>query len=191
MLYSFIGGVVMFTRQVNEAIYLRMLSARDADDLFSLTDRSRDYLQKWLSWLEGTTSVEDSLQYIKHTFYAYNNRQGVHAGIFYHEELVGVVAFHRLDYTNRIGTIGYWLGEEFQGKGIMTDAVASIVTYGFEDLRLNRIEIRVAPENTASRAIPERLRFTKEGRLRQAERLYDTYVDHIIYSMLAEEWSVK
>lgn len=116
MLYSFIGGVVMFTRQVNEAIYLRMLSARDADDLFSLTDRSRDYLQKWLSWLEGTTSVEDSLQYIKHTFYAYNNRQGVHAGIFYHEELVGVVAFHRLDYTNRIGTIGYWLGEEFQGK---------------------------------------------------------------------------
>lgn len=181
----------MFTREVNDAIYLRMLSARDADALFSLTDNSRSYLRKWLSWLDDTTSTDDSLQYIKHTFYAYNNRQGIHAGIFYHGELVGVVAYHRLDYTNRIGAIGYWLGEEFQGKGIMTEAVSSIVTYGFEGLRLNRIEIRVAPENTASRAIPERLRFTEEGRLRQTEKLYDTYMDHIIYSMLAEEWKVK
>lgn len=181
----------MFTRQVNDLIYLRMLSARDADALFALTDTSRGYLRKWLPWLDDTNNVEDSLEYIKHTFYAYNNRQGIHAGIFYKEELVGVVAFHRLDYTHRIGTIGYWLGEKFQGRGIMTQTVASIVTYGFEELRLNRIELRVAKENITSRAIPERLQFTKEGVLRQAERLYDMYVDHIIYSMLAEEWDKK
>lgn len=168
-----------------------MLSARDAHDLYRLTDDSRSYLKKWLPWLDHTKTEEDSLEFIKSTFYTYNNRKGITAGIFWQNELVGVVSFNHLDFTNNIGTIGYWLGEDFQGKGIMTKAVSGLVTYGFDDLQLNRIEIRVATGNNPSRAIPERLQFTQEGILRQAERLENHYVDHILYSMLKSEWSQK
>lgn len=168
-----------------------MLSARDAEALFTLTDESRTYLKKWLPWLDQTKSAEDSLEFIKGTFYTYNNRQGITAGIFLHEQLVGVIAYNTLDYTNNTGTIGYWLGERHQGKGIMTKAVSSLVTYGFEDLHLNRIEIRIATGNKQSIAIPERLHFTKEGVLRQVEWLYDQYVDHVVYSMLISEWHTK
>lgn len=178
----------MFTLEVNEDIYLRMLSARDAEDMFTLIDTSREYLRRWLPWIEETKQVEDSLEFIKHTFYAYNNRQGLTAGIFYRDTFVGVIGYNRLDFTNHIGTIGYWLGEKYQHQGIMTKTVAAITTYGFEELRLNRIEIRVAPENKSSIAIPERLQFTKEGTLRQAEKLYGHYVDHHLFSMLKEEW---
>ena len=180
----------MFTLKVDDQIFLRMLSARDAESLFALTDRSREYLREWLPWLDDTNSAEDSLQYIKHTFHIYNNRKGITAGIFYEEELVGIVSFNQLDFTNDIGAVGYWLGEEFQGKGIMTKTVQSLTTYGFEHLKLNRIEIRVATKNLPSQAIPERLKFTEEGILRQAEKLYNDYVDHILYSMLKEEWTV-
>lgn len=182
---------MMFTLQVDDAIYLRMLSARDAEAMFMLIENSREYLRTWLPWIDATKQVEDSLEFIKHTFYAYNNRAGVTAGIFYHGEFVGVIAFNRLDFTNRIGVIGYWLGEDFQKRGIMTKTVAAFTTYGFDELDLNRIEIRVATENKASIAIPEKLKFLKEGTLRQVENLNDTYVDHELFSMLKEEWKRK
>ena len=53
---------------------------------------------------------------------------------------------------------------------------------------LNRVEIRAAPENRRSRAIPERLGFTEEGTLRQAERVGERYLDSAVYAMLAEDW---
>jgi ribosomal-protein-serine acetyltransferase len=51
-----------------------------------------------------------------------------------------------------------------------------------------RVEVRAAPENARSRAIPERLSFTQEGTLRQVERVGDRYLDNVIYAMLAEDW---
>ena len=53
---------------------------------------------------------------------------------------------------------------------------------------LNRIEIRCATQNVRSRAIPERLGFKEEGLIRDAEWLYDHYVDHIVYGMLESDW---
>ncbi|MEN1761147.1 GNAT family protein [Anoxynatronum sibiricum] len=53
---------------------------------------------------------------------------------------------------------------------------------------LNRVEIRCATGNHKSRAIPQQLRFVAEGVLREAEWLYDHYVDHVVYAMLASEW---
>ena len=67
-------------------------------------------------------------------------------------------------------------------------ACKAYIAYGFNELDLNRIEIRVAEENKKSRAIPEKLGFQEEGKIRQAEWLYDHYVDHVIYGLLAEEW---
>lgn len=181
-------GNAIFILHIDEEMQLRMLSARDANALFSLTNASREYLQKWLPWLDNIKSEEDTLEFIKSTFYTYNNRQAITAGIFLYEELVGVISFQSLDFTHNIGTIGYWLGEKYQGRGVMTKAVEHLVTYGFENLQLNRIEIRVATRNESSIAIPKRLQFKNEGILRQAERLHQRYVDHVMYSMLREEW---
>jgi len=70
----------------------------------------------------------------------------------------------------------------------MRKACRSLVEYAFDEWHLNRVEIRCAVGNTKSRAIPERLGFKSEGILREAEWLYDHYVDHIIYGMLARDW---
>ena len=70
----------------------------------------------------------------------------------------------------------------------MSRALKAVIDYGFKELGLNRIEVCVATENEKSRALPERFGFTEEGILRQAEWLYDHYVDHIVYRLLREEW---
>ena len=53
---------------------------------------------------------------------------------------------------------------------------------------MNRVEIHCAAENTRSCAIPKRLGFTQEGILRDAQWLYDRYVDMVVYGLLAREW---
>src|SRR5699024_3070522 len=181
----------MFVNKVDQDVFLRMLQAKDAEALFRLTDESRTVLREWLSWVDETKNIENSRAFIDTCFEQYNNRRGLTTGIFYKEQLAGVVGFHAFSWSNRIGYIGYWLGRDFQGRGIMTRSVRALIHYGFQDIKLNRIEIGCASGNKKSRAIPERLGFKQEGYIRQAEWLYDHYVDHIVYGMLADEWLNK
>jgi ribosomal-protein-serine acetyltransferase len=70
----------------------------------------------------------------------------------------------------------------------MTKSCIAYINYAFNELKLNRVEIRCAVENSKSRAIPEGLGFKNEGTIREAEWLYDHFVDHIVYGMLARDW---
>lgn len=178
----------MFSREIDEALELRLLDVSDAEALFQLTDGSREYLREWLGWVDTTTTVDDSRAFIEHTLRSFETRKGLTCGVFYKRKLVGTAGFNSFDWTNKIGYIGYWLSKDYQGLGIMTKVSRALTDYAFCDLKLNKVDIRAAYENERSRGIPERLGFTKEGKIRQAEWLYDHYVDHIVYGMLAREW---
>ena len=71
----------------------------------------------------------------------------------------------------------------------MTRAVRALVNHALVDEDLHRVEIRAAPDNVRSRAIPERLGFREEGLLRVSERIGDRYLDSVVYGMLAPEWA--
>ena len=66
----------------------------------------------------------------------------------------------------------------------MTTAAKTLISEGFRQLELNRIQARVATENYPSQAVCDRLGLKKEGVLRQAEWLYDHYVDLTMNSVL-------
>jgi ribosomal-protein-serine acetyltransferase len=181
----------MFLYQIDENISLRTLNVGDSEELFNLTINSKDYLKEWLGWLDYTNKVEDTREFIQATLKGVIETGGYpkSAAILYQGRIAGTIGFNEINKLHKIGVMGYWLGKEFQGNGIMTKACKAFIEYGFNELALNRIEIRVAEENKKSRAIPERLGFTEEGKIRQAEWLYDHYVDHIIYGLLADEWT--
>ena len=178
----------MFIYDVDEEISLRMLSAKDSERLFEITDNSRSYLREWLPWVDDIKTAEDSLSFIRNGFQIYAERSGLTAGIFYKSELVGVAGFNSFDWRNKIGYIGYWIAVDYQGYGIMTRVVRALTNYAFGEFKLNRVDIRAAYENIKSQAIPKRLGFNKEGHIRQAEWLYDHYVDHLVYGMLKADW---
>ncbi len=178
----------MFIIQVDAEIELKMMGHKDHVRLFELIDSNRTYLRKWLPWVDQNTSPTDSEQFVTNAFENHANRTSLSAGIFYHDELVGVIGFNTYDWRNQIGTIGYWLGEKYQGKGIMTRAVEALINYGFNKLELNRLQLFAAVENHPSRAIPENLGFTKEGIIHEHERFGDVYVDHVLYRLLKSEW---
>ncbi|WP_110926377.1 GNAT family N-acetyltransferase [Bacillus massiliglaciei] len=181
----------MLIHKIDEDVSLRLFNEADAEEFYALTIRSKAYLKKWLGWLEHTKSAADTAQHIKAGLqeFAENGGHPKSFAILYQGKIAGTISFNTIDKVNRAGTIGYWLGEEFQGKGVMTKACKALIDYGFQELDLHRIEIRAAAENKKSRSIPERLGFTEEGRVREAEWLYDHYVDHIVYGLLESEWN--
>lgn len=108
--------------------------------------------------------------------------------LVYKNHIAGVLGFNVIDHVNGIGHIGYWLGEKYNGRGIMTIAVRDLISLGFNSWPLQKVEIRCAAGNTKSRAIPERLGFRNEGTIRCAEKVNEKIHDHIIYGLLRKEF---
>ncbi|MGD6856528.1 GNAT family N-acetyltransferase [Bacillus infantis] len=181
----------MFNRELDDEISLRLYQPEDAEELFNLTIESKEYLKQWLGWLDYTRTAEDSARFIQSSLDAFE-KNGGHpqaAAIIYKGKIAGTIGFNEISPLHKIGVIGYWLGEKYQGKGIMSRAFSALVGYGYEKAGLNRIEVRAAAGNLKSRALPERFGFTEEGVIREAEWLYDHYVDHIVYGLLKKEYS--
>lgn len=178
----------MFVQHIHDQLTLRMLKMSDAKALYQLITESRSHLRKWLPWMDDGVTLAYCKELIDNNFLAHASRSSLMVGVFYEKKLVGIVTFNKYNWRSHIGYIGYWLGKAYEGKGIMTAAVRALIRYGFTNLQLNRIEIHCATENIKSAAIAERLGFQKEGVIREAEWLYDHYVDHYIYGLLKSEW---
>ncbi|MCI1857752.1 MAG: GNAT family N-acetyltransferase [Sporolactobacillus sp.] len=178
----------MFLHKIDDELSLKLIDLSDAEPIFKLTEASRPYLREWLPWPDETKTVGDSRGFILEAQRGYSENRNLTTVVLFRGKIIGVIAFNTLDWTNKKTDIGYWLGENFQGHGLMTRAARALTDYGFRGLGLHRVEIRAATGNRKSRAIPERLGFRQEGCLREAEWIHNHYVDHVVYSMLEQEW---
>lgn len=180
--------VNVFKYDISENTYLKLLDLNDAEELFELTVRSRDTLREWLLFVDNVKTVKDTERFIRSAMQQYADNNGLQAGIYYEGKLAGVIGYHQINKDHNWTSIGYWLGNDFVGKGLVTNSMKAFIDYAFDYLKVNRIEVRVAVGNIRSRTIPKILGFNEEGRLRDAEWLYDHYVDQVIYGLTAAEW---
>lgn len=166
---------------------LRLLEPRDAGELQALIEAERARLSPWMPWATEQR-MTDTEAFIRRTRQQIADDDGFQTAIVRAGRIVGMVGFHRVDWTNRSTSIGYWLAAAEEGRGTMTRAVRALVDHAFSAWELNRVVIEAAPENGRSRAIPIRLGFTEEGTLRGSGRVGDRYLDSVVYGMLAAEW---
>jgi len=102
--------------------------------------------------------------------------------------LIGTVSFTTIDQENSRASLGYWIGEPFWGKGYATEAAQEILKYGFDVLKLNRIDAEHIGSNTASRKVLQKIGMKHEGTLRQHSQMWDKVEDLELYGILAEEY---
>jgi ribosomal-protein-serine acetyltransferase len=181
----------VFVHKLSETAELRLLEERHAQELSDLTERNQEHLRAWLPWVESSRTVEDRKKFIRDSLKQFAENKGFVAGIWREGRLAGVIGYDAIDWENRSTEVGYWLGEEYQGRGLATTACRALVEHAFGELGLNRVSIACATENKKSCAIPERLGFRREGVKHQAEWLYDHFVDHVIYAAVASEWRMR
>jgi ribosomal-protein-serine acetyltransferase len=173
--------------ELSDGCHLRALEESDADALYALIDAGRAHLSRWLPWA-ADQDLDGTREFIKLTRRQLADNAGFTFAIVCDGAVAGVVGLEPVDWTHRSGSVGYWLGEQHQGRGTMTRAVSAVVEHAVSVWNLNRVEIRAAVGNVRSRALPQRLGFREEGILREAERVGDAYLDLVVYSVLASEW---
>ncbi|MCA9784092.1 MAG: GNAT family N-acetyltransferase [Calditrichaeota bacterium] len=177
--------------RVRPGVVLREFEEEHAAELFRVTDHNRTHLRRWLPWLDATRCEQDSLQFIRAVRKRVLLYFEVHFGIWVDGRLGGVIGTHQVDRVNGRTSVGYWLDQRLEGRGIVTACVATMLDHLFGELGLHKVMIQCATGNARSRAIPVRLGFTSEGVSRENEWLYDHYVDHDCFSMLEDEWRVR
>lgn len=167
------------TIKANSNLYLRILHTEDAPSLFQLTDTSREHLGKWLPWVEIMTTELDSLAFIERGLLDLEDNKAFHYGIWYDDQLVGVIGAHAWRPDEKFLEIGYWIGKDFEGQGIMPQACRNLISEMFVGDRVRTIQICCDPANERSSAIPERLLFDYVGRTKRGTeedaREVDTY----------------
>lgn len=172
---------------INDNITLELTSQKHAADLFEAVNNNREHLSRFLPWVGNMKTVDDFTRYLQHCELLYQQKTEVSFVIFFEGKAAGRIGLHYIHPHNKVAAIGYWLSKEYEGKGIILRSCKAIIQYGFETLALNRIEIKAAVENIRSQAVPEKLHFTREGLLRQAEWVNGEYLDLYLYSLLKNE----
>lgn len=105
------------------------------------------------------------------------------------KKIIGRCGLHNMNLEDKRAEIGYIMREEsFKSKGFMSEAVDRIIAYGFEEIKLNRIEAMVGINNVPSQKILHRFNFTLEGQLRQHKKMEGYFTDSKVFSLLAEEY---
>jgi ribosomal-protein-serine acetyltransferase len=174
--------------ELADEIVLRPYRMEDAEEIFAAVMANYDHLRPYLHWVVPEYSVEGVREFIGLSQKAADEKLQQGFGIFYKEKLVGSIGFVKFAWDNRATEIGYWIARDAEGKGIITRSCRALIDHAFDELDLNRIEIRCATENGRSRAVPERLGFTLEGVLRQALWRHTRLYDLAIYGLLNEDW---
>jgi ribosomal-protein-serine acetyltransferase len=177
--------------RVDDEIELRGACVADCAELYKIIDRNREHLRQWLPWVHHDFSEDDLRNFLACKEADNSARISLTTPIRYRGELCGVISLHDIVLRHRNASVGYWIDRAFSGRGIVTRACRAIVTQGFRNYHLHRIEIRCATANALSAAIPKRLGFTREGILREAEWLYDHWVDLLVFSMLEQDWTTR
>ena len=88
-------------------------------------------------------------------------------------------------------TIGYWIDRSRAGHSYMSEAVAVIAQYAFEELHLHRLEICIIPRNTRSRRVMEKLGIREEGLALRFLEINGVWEDHVRYAITVEEWDER
>lgn len=178
----------MFCLKVDQEIELQLFQLHHSEELFNLVDANRKHLREWLPWVDNMASPVQYHSIIPMWLKQFADNNGLNVGIRYRSKLAGSIGFHQIDWHNKQTSVGYFLAKGFEGRGIMTRTVRTLINYAFLDLHLNRVEIRCGVKNLKSRAIPERLGFKQEGIIRDGEFLYNRFHDLAVYGMLARDW---
>jgi RimJ/RimL family protein N-acetyltransferase len=150
-----------------DPVPMRYWSHEPIDDL----DAARDYLRDIDEGFEKRTLFQ----------WAVTERHG-------DNQLIGTVTLTTWDRVNRHAEVGFVLHPAYWGKGYASEAVCTVLAFGFDAMDLHRVEAELDPRNGASARLLERLGFRYEGLFRQRWYLYDEWCDSAFYGLLRRDF---
>lgn len=173
-------------------VAIRLLGLRNAARLKQLLLDNRRWLEEWEATYPGfirpVTSSFSMRPVIKSLLESYKNGTGIPFVIEYGGIVVGQVSVSTIVRGSvSSAQIGYWIAEEYAGRGITPLAVMMAVDYAMRMGGLHRIEICIRPENAASLRVVQKLGFRYEGRRSNYIHINNKWCDHDCFALTVED----
>jgi ribosomal-protein-serine acetyltransferase len=171
-----------------DGVELRTLHRGLATRIFQSVETERAHLGRWLPWVHATQGLPDTVKFIQNARDAFLLGEALHGAIWCENQFAGMMALRVTRKTDRVGSIGYWVRSDFQGKGVVTRLLRAFIPYCFREWRMHRLELHCATDNEKSARVAERLGFRLEGVMRESQLINGVYTDMKLYALLASEW---
>ena len=174
----------LFPLLQTERLVLRELREADVDEIFFL--RADAQVLKYLD-RKPAASKEEALNWIRLVNTAQKENNSLQWAICLKDnpQLIGTFCFWNVQKEHYRAEIGYSLHPQWQGKGIMSEAMKIALDYGFKEIKFHSLEANVNPNNTASINVLQRHKFVKEAHFRENYFYEGKFLDSAIYSLLA------
>ena len=176
-----------FPSLTTNRLHLRQIQPEDAEAIFA-TFSDEEAMQFYGH--EPHRSLDETRRSIEQTQTRYVRRETIRWGITLKDEdsVIGSCSFHHFDAGFHRAETGYELNRAFWSQGLMTEALSAILTYGFTELGLHRVEAIIDMANEPSKKLLLKLGFTYEGNLRQRYIFRDRFEDEHYFGLLQDEW---
>lgn len=168
---------------------IRLVEAKDAKSLFGLIEKNRNRL---LAYFPVTTKeisdLKSTRRFIDQKSDQADFQEQYYFLLFDQSDLVGNVTAKNIDWTVNKCELSYFIDSDSEGTGIISKALDYLIDYCFETLKLNKLYLRIVPENTRSIKLAERKGFTLEGTHKRDFKTGDgNIVDVNYYALFREE----
>ena len=173
-----------FPELKTQRLLLRRLEKTDANEMFFL--RSNENVLRYIG-REPAKTIAEVEEFINKINKAGDENESILWGIALLNDpsvVIGTICLWNFQKEHYRGEIGYLLHPDHWRKGIMKEAINSVVEYGFSVLGLHSIEALLSPENIASSSVLESTGFVKEGHLKESFYFNGKFGDTAIYSRL-------
>ena len=145
--------------KVEGGIVLRSFNINEASKVFKTVKANTERLLKYMHWMTLDYSLKMAEEFVERSRANARKGESLSLGIFQEERLIGVIGFVGFDTIVRKTEIGYWIDGDWEGKGIISNGVRLLIDFAFNELSMNRIEIRCSATNVRSAAVPKRMGF--------------------------------
>jgi ribosomal-protein-alanine N-acetyltransferase len=174
---------------VTSRVSIRLLREDDADALYALRLRNRDYLEPWGALPEnGLVTAELERQAVVEWIARAETDQGFAFVVEHEGMMVGRVTLSDVRRGRaQSAVLGYWIAEEWRGRGFAAAAARLAVEFAFFEAGLHRVEAGVMPRNAASIRVLEKAGFREEGLNVRLLRINGVWEDHKLFAITAEE----
>ncbi len=167
-----------------ERLRLEATRAEHGEPLWRATQTSLPELMATMAWAPDT-SLESSRTFAAVMEQRWDQQTDWSFTIFHQGEAAGTITLMRYQALFALCELGYWLRSDLAGRGLMTEAAAAVCDFGFDRMRMHRIELRAAVDNRASQRVAEKLGFTREAVLREAGWVHTGFQDMYLYALLS------
>ena len=176
-----------FPTLTTNRLFLRSIMPGDAESLFAI--RSDVETMKYFGQ-EPYESLDETKDVIRRMEERYTRREALRWGITLlgEDRFIGSCTLFHFDEGFDRAETGYELNRAYWGKGFMTEAMSAILTFGFSELGLHRIEAVIDIANERSKNLLLKLGFSYEGNLRQRFPFRGNFEDEYYFGLLKDEW---